>query len=292
MRRRGSNPPRKRPVSPLAGWRVVVTRPQPGTGRSSRRDPLVRLLRSAGARVAVFPTLVLRPPLRWGPVDRALRSLRGRCSRRAARSSYAWIVFLSAHAVERFLARARSRRVFLRRLRGVRLAAIGPSTARALRRAGMRPAVVAREATSEGLARALRGRVASGDRVLLPRTDIGSDALPRMLRQEGIVVDEVVTYRSLPVRGGVLRALRRELRGGTVEAVLFTSAQAARNFAAMVGPDALRRMAGRVRVASIGPATSAACRAIGMPVDAEARTPSFRALVRSLIRLSSTSSVR
>jgi len=275
---------------PLSGFRVVVTRPQPGPGE---RDPFVRLLRDAGAAVTAFPAIALEPPRSWAPVDRAIRALRepGRASSRlprrgpAATAGYDWIVFLSANAVDRFLGRVRRLGAPRRLAAACRLAAIGPATARALRRRGLRPDAVASEATSEGLSAALCGRIGRGDRVLLPRTDIGRDVLPGALRRRGAAVDEVTVYRTVPARGPGVARLRRALARGAVDAVAFASAQTVRSFAAAVGRQALRRMSPSVRVAAIGPVTASACRAAGLRVDAEARTPSFRALADAIARV-------
>src|SRR5437764_1873961 len=65
---------------PLFGKRVLVTRPRHQAGTLGER--LIEL----GAVPLLLPTVEVRPPTDWGPVDRALGSL----------GQYAWIVFTSA----------------------------------------------------------------------------------------------------------------------------------------------------------------------------------------------------
>jgi uroporphyrinogen III methyltransferase/synthase len=230
-----------------------------------------------------FPVIALVPPRSWAPADRALRALGDRAP--GGTPAYSWVAFLSANGVERFLGRIRARDGGRGLLRACRLAAIGPATARVLRARGLRPDVVATAATSEGLVRALRGRIGAGDRVLLPRTDIGREVLPEALRRCGAAVDEVTVYRTVPARGRGAAAMRAALRSGGVDVVTFASARTARNFAEAMGRGTLRRMAPGVRIASIGPVTSEACRSAGLPVHVEATQPSFPALVRAVAAL-------
>jgi uroporphyrinogen III methyltransferase/synthase len=259
---------------PLAGRRVVVTR------AAERAPELAQALEDAGANVTGFPAIALAPPHSWRDVDRAIEDLR----RSGWKSAYSWVVFLSAAGVERFLGRVGTRGGDARTLAGCRIAAIGPATARALEARGLRPDVTAADATSEGLSASLRGRIGRGDRVLMPRTDIGRELLPDALRRAGAVVDEVTVYRTIPARGGDVAAMRRALARGEVDALTFASARTAQNFAAAVGRAAIRRMARRVKVVSIGPVTSAACRSAGLRVSAQARTPSLAGLVEAAAR--------
>jgi uroporphyrinogen III methyltransferase/synthase len=94
-------------------------------------------------------------------------------------------------------------------------------------------------------------------------------------------VDEVTVYRTVPARGAGVRRLRKALIRGGVDAVTFASAQTVKHFASAVGRGVLRRMPRTIRIVSIGPVTSRACRRAGLRVHAEARTPSFDCLVRA-----------
>ena len=115
-------------------------------------------------------------PATWAPVDDVLGRL----------PAFQWIVFTSVNGVHAFLRRLRHTGRDLRALGGVKLAAIGPTTAEALRDYHLEPDVVPTEFRSESLAAALRERVA-GQRVLLARADRGRD----LLRQELAAVAEV-----------------------------------------------------------------------------------------------------
>ena len=114
----------------------------------------------------MLPAVEVRPVADSGAVDRAIAEL----------SSYQWLVFTSANGVSFFLRRLREVGRDLRALGSLRLAAIGPATADALRAYHLEPDLVPDEYRSENLAAALRERV-RGQRVLLARADRGRELL-------------------------------------------------------------------------------------------------------------------
>ena len=79
---------------PLFGRRVVVTRARAQAGELSER------LEALGAEVREFPTIEIRPPEDFGPLDAAIRDL----------DSFGWIVFTSVNGVDAFVERLRSPR--------------------------------------------------------------------------------------------------------------------------------------------------------------------------------------
>jgi len=68
----------------LEGSRVLVTRPA-----RAEADTWAAALSAAGARVVSYPTIEVRPPPSWEPLDRALRQV----------GCYDWIIFTSKTAV-------------------------------------------------------------------------------------------------------------------------------------------------------------------------------------------------
>jgi uroporphyrinogen-III synthase len=162
-------------------------------------------------------------------------------------ADYDWVVVTSANG-----ARELARRMTAT---PARIAAVGPGTGDALAAAGLRAAVVAEEHTQEGLVAALgtsAGRVlfvaAEGARAFLPDA-LGADVLP--------------AYRTVEL--GIA-----SLPAGDV--ALLASTSAARAYA---------RAGGRGPAISIGPQTTAAARAAGVDVVAEARSHDLRGLVDS-----------
>lgn len=260
---------RVRKQRPLAGRRIVITR------RREQAGGLRRALEARGAKVLELPTIALAPPRSWQPLDEALRRLRG----------YDWILFTSANGVERFVARMQDRGIHRRALRETKLAAIGPATAKALRRHGLRASVVPEEYRAEGLLSALRGVRWRGRRVLLARAGAAREVLPRELRRRGARVDVAAVYRTV-IPPASRRRAQALFRGRKPDAITFTSSSTVKNFCALLGPKLARRALEGVVVATIGPVTSRTVRALGLRVAVEAKAYTVAGLVRALERFS------
>ena len=183
----------------------------------------------------------------------------------------------SANGVERLFSaiaeRGRDARAFL----GARVGAIGPKTAQAFERHGIKPDAVADEFVGEDLARVVLERGAK--RVLVVRALVARDALPDALREAGVSVDVVAAYQTRP---GPAPARLRELVGERrVDAVLFTSSSTVDNVCAALGEDA-RELLSRVSVASIGPITTKSLEARGITPSVTARTYTVEGLLDAL----------
>lgn len=247
---------------------VVVT-------RERADDPLAVALREGGARVVTLPTIRIEKPFDLGPLDAALQGLAG----------FDWLVFTSVHAVD--AVRARPSWPAEPQAPGrPRVAAVGRVTAEHAAQAGLALEVVADAAGGRALAEALRAAVGSalrGTRVLWPRAEIARRELAEALHAWGAFLVDPVAYRTVPLRPArSVQAMRLLLRGG-VDAVAFLSPSSARSLDAALGGAGLRALRGRSALASIGPTTSAALRALGAPPDLEAEEPSGAGLAAALL---------
>jgi uroporphyrinogen III methyltransferase/synthase len=212
-------------------------------------------------------------PADWGPVDRALGDL-GR---------YQWVVFTSVNGVHFFLGRLRQTGRDVRALGPVRLAAIGPATADALRTYHLKPDLVPPEYRSESLAAALKVRVA-GQRVLLARADRGRD----LLRQElsGVADVEQVAVYSQTDAFEIDLELLEQIGRGHIDYITLTSSKIAEGLIRLLDPAARRRIrSGEVGLVSISPVTSATIRKLDLPVAAEASEYTTAKVVEALAAL-------
>ena len=252
-------------VRPLLGRRILVTRP------ATQASALSDLLRMLGAVVRELPAVRIEK-LDPGPLLDALDRL----------NEYRHIVFTSPNAVrivwEILLRPGRD----VRALSGLVVSAIGPATSDALLTRGITADVTPSEYVAEGLLDVLARRAdVGGRRVLYPAAAEARDALPEGLRRLGATVDVVAIYRSAVDADGA-RQMRAAVASDSIDLVTLASGAAARAYAEAVGPELVTRVPG----VSIGPVTSKAARAVGIPVAGEARVSTMQGLVDAVVALS------
>jgi hydroxymethylbilane synthase len=256
------------PHASLKGKRIVVTRPLAQAAELSRK------LTDLGACAVEIPMLRIAPMPDTGPMDQAIQSLR----------EYDWVIFTSVNGVETFWDRMMT-------LIGttqdkptvpggpsllpdkVKIATVGPSTANALVERGAQPDFTPDEFIGEAVAAGL-GEL-TGQRILLPRAEIGRETLPEMLRAQGADVVDLPVYRTLPAEIEARGAA--ELEQG-VDVVTFTSSSAVRNWVNNVGalhPEPL--------IACIGPVTAQTARELGLSPAVIAVDYSMDGLLQALV---------
>ncbi len=257
---------------PLAGRRIVVTRAAQQSGGLRER------LEQQGAEVLLMPTIEIVPPESYAPLDDALRQA----------GDFDWLVVTSANAVRVMDERLTALGLGAQSLAHVRCAAVGPSTADALRSMGLTVDVVPERYVGEALAAALAGRV-RGQRVLLVRAAAARDVVPEALAAAGARVTAVDAYRTVVPADAVARARARAVfdTKPLPDAVVFTSGSTVWHLLDVLREAGLAFLP-QVACVSIGPVTSAALRDAGLLVAAEAETASLDALVDACVRFFAT----
>ncbi len=272
----------------LDGWRVLV----PHAGEWG--DRVSALLAEHGATATVVPLIRFEPPEDLTGLDDAVRRL--------ADGAYAWLVVTSGTTVGALAGRAAAvlggsaEDALVRAVGATPVAAVGPGTARALDRHGVRVALVPEgERSASGLVAELPDAVVAdpslpaspgaGNLVLHPRSDLSDRTLSTGLQARGWQVDDPVAYRTVtgaPEEGLPDRSaaeLREEVRSGAFQAVLFSSGSTVRGALDVVGAPP----PGTV-VACIGPRTEQAALDGGLTVHVLSRTASAEGLVEALAR--------
>jgi uroporphyrinogen III methyltransferase/synthase len=199
---------------------------------------------------------------------------------------YAWIVFASANAVERFAGALSARALDGRALAGVQLACVGQATAAALARVGLRADLVPAHGDAAGVARAIieAGGELAGSRILVPRAAGGRDEAVDLLRGAGAEVDAVAVYRLAevePDHPSVAAAVAR-LRARQVRAAAFFAPSQVRALAAILGADATPILAAVPTLAAIGATTAAALARCGLTAHVVPTTPDASALAAAI----------
>ena len=249
---------------PLTGLRILVTR------STEQARTLSDRLSQLGATAVEVPTIKIVPAEENAAFDNALRNV----------ESYHWLIFTSVHGVHFFAERMRKLKIPRDLPESVRIAAIGPSTAKALELAIKKADFVPDEFLSEKIVEGL-GNV-NGKRVLLPRADIASKTLPTVLLTRGALVEELIVYRTIVPPELTSERLNSILASG-LDLVTFTSPSTVRNMAEVLGHHQLVRLLKDVKVACIGPVTEKAANDLGIAVDIVAKTHTIDALVEAIV---------
>ncbi len=208
------------------------------TRARAQASPLAAQLRDLGAEV------VEAPAIRTRSLETELPLLAG----------HDLLVVSSPNGAHELFAALERSGADARALSGHRVAAMGPGTARALREHGIVADVVPDRSVAEGMLEALADTPLSS--VLLFRAREGRDTLPDGLRARGVSVQVIALYETV--------AEPIEVDLSAVDWITFTSASTVRFVGDIpAGP----------RLASIGPATSAALREVASDVEADPHTP-------------------
>jgi uroporphyrinogen III methyltransferase/synthase len=244
---------------PLFGQRIVVTR-----DRLQAMD-LAEPLEALGAEAILLPAIEIREAADPGALDRAIACL----------NSYDWLIFTSVNGVRYFVERLDASGCDLRSLRA-KLCAIGPATRAAVEALHLKVNLMPEEYVAESLVAAFDSVDLSGRRILLPRAAVARDLVPVELARRGATVDVVEAYRTVAPENLVERA--REVLARRPHWITFTSSSTVKNFVAAAGREAPTG----VKIASIGPVTSATLRELGLAAEIEANPHTIEGLVAAI----------
>lgn len=259
-------------VRPLFGRRIVVTRSRAQAGS------LVEMIEEAGAEAIELPTVREVNGEETSALEDAV----------VHASTFDWIVFASARAVDRFLEELLAGEADIRVLHGVKLCAIGPTTADRLAVFGIKADLAVPEFRVDVIAETLTA--GGAPRVLIVRPDYVRDTLANELHTRGAHPNDVIAYRTaMDAEAG--QDLYRMLLEGTVDAVTFVSASAVRHFVEMIGHEQAVDLLNTTVVAAIGPVTAEAAAQLGISVQVVPSIYSERALVEALSQHFATSTL-
>lgn len=236
---------------------VLVTRAQ------EQAREFCTQLKQAGATVVELPVIAIAEPEDWSAFDSAIKNNKA--------CPYDWIIFASQNAVEATLARLSAlncQDLFS----GIKVASIGAATSKLLTSHGIRVDFEPSRFVAESLASELTAKYQlTGQKVLLPRADIGREVLGEGLIQAGADVDSVVVYRTILPNAGSddnkVGAVVSLMQQGAIDFVTVASSQSVRNLATLLKNDLssrganspageLLQLMSKTRVIAIGPVTA------------------------------------
>lgn len=203
----------------LGTLKIMVTRPK------ERDSALTEKLREYGAEVIEVPTIETDMILNNEILNEALKDA----------GKYQWAAFTSPFGVKVFFRKLQELKIDIRRLAGLKFAAIGSATQRAIEEKGIFVDLVPEIYDGKALGESLAGRIleeeaASGERqmVLIPRARIGTEELLKPLEEAGILFEDLPVYETLEAPENDI-----DWYDESVDYVAFTSASTVRGFVRM-----------------------------------------------------------
>lgn len=250
---------------PLFGKRFLITRPR------AQAEAFVRLLQQQGAETICLPTIEIAPPDDLQPLDEAVQNL----------SSFDSLILTSVNGVDAFFDRLAKNQLDVRSLAGIQLIAVGPKTAEAIEKRGLRPDLIPARYQAEGLVEELLAQGVQGKKFLYPRAKVVRPVLIEGLRDAGAEVVAPVAYQNVRPTGKE-EMIRHLLAEGELDAICFSSSSTFDNLIAMFGEE-LQGLQGRAEFFSIGPITSDTIRKHGFEVALEPEKSTLDDLVAAMI---------
>lgn len=252
---------------PLGRLKIMVTRPK------DRSSGLAAKLREYGAEVVEVPTVETDTILKNDTLDGALRNI----------GDYQWVAFTSPFGVSVFFQRLLELKIDIRKLKGLKFAAIGSATQKAIEERGIPvdlvPEIYDGKALGEALARRMHAEEeSSGERqlVLIPRAKIGSEDVTRPLEEAQLLFEDLPVYDTADADAG-----DTAWYDDSYDYVAFTSASTVRGFVKMAGDIDHTE----VKAVCIGEQTAAEARKYGMRAFVSEKA-SIESVVDRLLALS------
>ena len=228
---------------PLAGWKVLVTRPKELISRTADK------LREKGAEVLELPAIRTVPMEDQNLLHEAFAKL----------ETYQWLVFTSPTGVRVFFEELIRYGKDIRAMGNIRLAVIGEGTKKALKERGLLADFVPSVYDGDTLGKELAEILSGDEKILIPRAEKGNEKLTAFLTEAGASVSDIPTYQTV-YEASQLIDEKKEFENGEISCAVFTSASTVKGFAE--GTKGLDYS--KVKAACIGKQTKAAAESFGM----------------------------
>lgn len=252
-------------TKPLFGKRIVVTRTR------KQASGLSKQLEELGADVLEIPTIRIDPP----------KDLMGFGELVQQAHSYDWLLFTSPNAVESFFEMFYKIYDDAREIGPTKIAAIGPGTAKKIKEYRFAVDLVPETSVAEAFADALEENIGTMDnlRMLWVRPEEARDILSKKLNEKRVILDEAIAYRTVAEDTDPTGAVERFKQEGA-DLITFTSSSTVEHFL-----DLGLMLPENLKMASIGPITSATMREEELTVDIEAEKHDIPGLIEAVVKL-------
>jgi uroporphyrinogen-III synthase len=249
----------------LAGKHVLVTR------AIEQAQPLINRIEEAGGIAHVIPLLSFQAIEEAHHIEQVRNSL----------EHYQWLVFTSANGV-RFFFEAFKEDHLRSIIKKANIAVVGHKTKAVLNQYGYQASLLPKHYVAEDLVLVLREHIKEGERVLLPRGNLGRAYLPKALSAYGIEVDDLTIYKTVCPDGAKdhIQSLINEHI--LLDVITFTSSSAVKHYTQILEGLELEDPFPYARIACIGPIAERTAQEYHLQVDITASTYTIEGLIEAI----------
>ena len=250
---------------PLYGKKILVTRSRQQSFTLSEK------IQDLGGQAIEFPVIEINPPLSFDQLDCAINSV----------EKYDWIIFTSTNGVQKFFSRLKVLNKDIRKLKDIKLCAIGLKTAQELDKLGLLVDFVPEEYRAEAIIEWFRLRDIKSKKILLPRADIARETLAVSLESMGAIVDNISIYQTVsgkPDSNKLVKLLEEK----SLDIITFTSSSTVKYFCDILKTKNLVELLKGITVVSIGPITTFTALEYGITIDIQAAEYTIDGLIKAI----------
>ena len=251
---------------PLINKNIVITRSK------DQISDVKNIFEKKGAKIFDLPALIIKYPDDLGPLDDALNQI----------NQFHWIIFTSSNGIRFVEGRLRDKGLCLKDCsKNLKIAVVGEKTSQTLKELGIEADYIPPDFIAESLV--INFPVSGyGLKILIPKVQSGGrNFIAEQFRNSGAYVLEVSAYdskcpNSIPLE--TVKALQKK----SIDAIIFSSGKTVRNSAYLLNKEFGKnwlKFFKDIKIFSIGPQTSKACKEIFGRVDKQASKFSFEGLL-------------
>jgi uroporphyrinogen III methyltransferase/synthase len=244
--------------------KVLVTR------ASGQAEVFAHQLQNAGLEAVIFPVIEFAPPEDPQPLAEAIRNI----------TTYDWLIFTSSNSVRFFIDALHKEGKTVSNLSGLKICAVGPKTAEAVKMEGIAIDLIPEQYQAEGVLEAFKETGIKGKKILFPRAKEGRELLPEGLKQMGAELNLVPVYRTVKPEGKEMQ-LEGILEKG-IDIISFTSGSTVKNFLEILGGK--RQLIAGPRIACISDVTAKVATKYGFEVDIIPKENTTESMVEAIYR--------
>ncbi|MDU7904366.1 MAG: uroporphyrinogen-III C-methyltransferase, partial [Peptostreptococcaceae bacterium] len=248
----------------LFGKNILVTRAR------TQSSTLVEKIMDLGGNPIEIPTIKIEKVENNKELENEINNIK----------KYNYLILTSQNGVNIFFDKLNEMNLDLRVLANLKICAIGPATAKELKKRGIIADIVPEKFVGEAMYDTLKDMLNNNDNILIPRGSNARDFLVDKL-SEICNVKEVYTYNTI-IEDKYKEEIIALLNENNVDYITFTSSSTVSNFIDIIGVDNIDKLK-NTKVISIGPITSNTAKELGLKVYKEPTNYTINDLINCII---------